>query len=72
MFRNAAVGALALLCLATAARSGAAEPGTADAPFRPTRPAGYLFVGGRYATAGGKTTASGQMFVEYRAPERVT
>ena len=29
-------------------------------------------LGGRYATAGGKTTASGQMFVEYRAPERVT
>jgi pimeloyl-ACP methyl ester carboxylesterase len=72
MSRNAAAGALALLCLATASPSRAAEPGAADGPFRPTQPAGYFFVGGRYATAGGKTTASGQMFVEYRVPERVT
>ncbi len=41
-------------------------------PFRPTQPAGYFFVGGRYETTNSKTTALGQMFVEYRAPARIT
>ena len=64
----AAAGALALLGLA------AACPGHADdtAPFRPTQPAGYFFVGGHYQAAKDKTVAAGQMFVEYRAPAQIT
>ncbi len=73
MLRKAAAGALTLLCrLATASASEATEGGSGDTPFKPKQPAGYFFVGGRSATAAGKTTASGQMFVEYRAPARVT
>ncbi|MGU3450099.1 alpha/beta hydrolase [Methylobacterium sp. 391_Methyba4] len=72
MLRKAAAGALTLLCLATASASEATEGGSGDTPFKPKQPAGYFFVGGRFATAAGKTTASGQMFVEYRAPARVT
>ncbi|SDA25957.1 Alpha/beta hydrolase family protein [Methylobacterium sp. UNC378MF] len=72
MLRKAAAGALALLCLAAVSTPRAEEGASAQTPFKPTLPSGYFFVGGRYATAGGKTTAHGQMFVEYRAPARVT
>lgn len=68
MPKNAITGALALLCLGAAHGARSEEAG----PFKPTRPAGYFFVGGRYETANNRTTAHGQMFVAYRAPERVT
>ncbi|SFL61692.1 alpha/beta hydrolase [Methylobacterium pseudosasicola] len=67
MLKNAAAGALTLLCLG-AGFARAEETG----PFKPTSPSGYFFVGGRYETANNRTTALGQMFVENRAPERVT
>jgi len=67
MLKNAAAGALTLFCLG-AGLARAEEIG----PFKPTSPSGYFFVGGRYETANNRTTALGQMFVEYRAPERVT
>jgi pimeloyl-ACP methyl ester carboxylesterase len=54
----------AVLCLA----AGAA---VAAEPVKPPD-GGYFFVGGRYETAKGKTTAVGQMFVQVRAPDRVT
>jgi len=67
MLKNAAAGALTLFCLG-AGLARAEEVG----PFKPTSPSGYFFVGGRYETANNRTTALGQMFVEYRAPERAT
>jgi len=67
MLKNAAAGALTLFCLG-AGLARAEEAG----PFKPTSPSGYFFVGGRYETANNRTTALGQMFVEYRAPERAT
>ncbi|MBP1179712.1 alpha/beta hydrolase [Methylobacterium sp. PvR107] len=66
MRKTAFAGALTLLCLAAGAPVRAAEP------FKPTQRAGYFFVGGHYEAAKDKTTASGQMYVTYRAPERVT
>jgi len=66
MRQNALAGALILMCLASGAPARAAEP------FKPAPGAGYFFVGGHYETAKDKTTASGQMFVSYREPERVT
>src|SRR5439155_11581541 len=66
MRKKAVAGALTLLCLAAGAPVRAAEP------FKPTQRAGYFFVGGHYEAAKDKTTASGQMYVTYRAPERVT
>ena len=65
----ARAGAGALLCLAASAAVAAetAEPEAAQPP-----PSGYFFVGGRYETAKGKTTATGQMFVQVRAPGHVT
>jgi pimeloyl-ACP methyl ester carboxylesterase len=41
-------------------------------PFKPKQETGYFFVGGRYEPLKDKTAAAGQMFVEYRAPARVT
>lgn len=67
MLKTAAAGALTLFCLGV----GFARAEDAG-PFRPTQPAGYFFVGGRYETTNSKTTALGQMFVEYRAPARIT
>jgi pimeloyl-ACP methyl ester carboxylesterase len=66
MRKTAIAGALTLLCLTAGA------PGVTAEPFKPTGPAGYFFVGGHYETAKDRTTASGQMFVTYRAPEPVT
>jgi pimeloyl-ACP methyl ester carboxylesterase len=66
MRKTALAGALILMCLASGAPARAAEP------FKPAPGAGYFFVGGHYETAKDKTTASGQMFVTYRVPERVT
>jgi pimeloyl-ACP methyl ester carboxylesterase len=66
MRKTAFAGALILMCLASGAPARAAEP------FKPAPGAGYFFVGGHYETAKNKTTASGQMFVTYRVPERVT
>jgi pimeloyl-ACP methyl ester carboxylesterase len=66
MRKKAVAGALTVLCLAAGVPVRAAEP------FKPTQRAGYFFVGGHYETAKDKTTASGQMYVTYRAPERVT
>lgn len=68
MLRKTAAGVLALLCLA----AGSAASASDAAPFKPSQTHGYFFVGGRYAGANGKTLALGQMFVEYRAPERIT
>jgi pimeloyl-ACP methyl ester carboxylesterase len=68
MPKIAAAGALTILGLVTASLTRAEDA----APFRPKQPAGYFFVGGRYETAEDKTFARGQMFVEYRAPERIT
>jgi pimeloyl-ACP methyl ester carboxylesterase len=72
MLKTAALGALTLLCLATGPALRAADASPETGPFKPTRRDGYFFVGGHYATAGSKTTALGQMFVEYRAPARIT
>ncbi|MCJ2071728.1 alpha/beta hydrolase [Methylobacterium sp. J-030] len=72
MLRKTTAGVLALLCLAAGPAPRAAEQGSASAPFKPHQTSGYFFVGGGYAGANGKTTALGQMFVEYRAPERIT
>ena len=66
MRKTALAGALILICLASGTPVRAAEP------FKPAPGAGYFFVGGHYETAKNKTTASGQMFVTYRVPERVT
>ncbi len=68
MLKIAAAGALTLLCLAAGSPARAGDA----VPFKPTQTAGYFFVGGGYETGKGKTTAAGQMFVEYRAPERIT
>jgi pimeloyl-ACP methyl ester carboxylesterase len=68
MLKIAAAGALALLCLGAGDCARADEAGL----FRPAQPSGYFFVGGRYESANNRTTALGQMFVEYRAPERIT
>ncbi|MCJ2018211.1 alpha/beta hydrolase [Methylobacterium sp. E-065] len=72
MLRKTAAGVLTLLCLATGPAPRAAEPGSGSAPFKPQQTSGYFFVGGRYTRVGDKTTALGQMFVEYRAPKRIT
>ena len=64
----AAASALAVLSLVATCPARAEDP----APFRPQQQAGYFFVGGRYETARDKTFAVGQMFVEYRAPARIT
>lgn len=68
MLRKTAAAALTLLGLAVGPAPGVAE----TAPFRPQHATGYFFVGGHYAGAEGRTTALGQMFVQYRAPERIT
>jgi pimeloyl-ACP methyl ester carboxylesterase len=68
MLKIAATGALTLFCLS----AGMAARATDAAPFKPPQASGYFFVAGRYETAKGKTTASGQMYVAYRAPDRVT
>lgn len=72
MLKMTAAGALTLLCLAAGPALRAAEQPSAGALFKPHQTNGYFFVGGRYAGGDGKTTALGQMFVEYRAPERIT
>jgi pimeloyl-ACP methyl ester carboxylesterase len=72
MLKTAALGALTLLSLAAGAPARAADAGPEAPPFKPPQSSGYFFVGGRYTTAGAKTTASGQMFVDYRAPARIT
>jgi pimeloyl-ACP methyl ester carboxylesterase len=50
------------------------QPATPDIPavFKPAQREGYFFVGGRYEAVGGKEIATGQMFVQYHAPEKVT
>ncbi|WP_267421408.1 alpha/beta hydrolase [Methylobacterium sp. GC_Met_2] len=72
MLRETVAGVLTLLCLAVGSAPCAAEQGSGTAPFKPQQPSGYFFVGGRYVRVGDKTTALGQMFVDYRAPERIT
>lgn len=70
MGKLAGAGACALLCLlANAAAPSASE---APAPFKPKQADGYFFVGGRYGSVAGKDAATGQMFVEYHAPAKVT
>ncbi|GJD30574.1 hypothetical protein PMNALOAF_1821 [Methylobacterium adhaesivum] len=73
MIKAALLGACALIGL-TATALAELRPATPDVPavFKPAQREGYFFVGGRYVTVGGKELATGQMFVQFHAPAKVT
>src|SRR5215469_10327238 len=54
-----------VLALATLSTAGAEEP-------LAIAKQGYFFVGGKYATVGDKQVLSGQAYVEYQIPARLT
>jgi pimeloyl-ACP methyl ester carboxylesterase len=73
MLKTAFLAAGALLGLIGAA-SAEPPPASPDVPivFKPAQREGYFFVGGQYVTVGGKEIATGHMFAQYHAPERIT
>ena len=69
-------GLAALLAIQIGGRAGAQEtvaPATAPpAVAEPVTRAGYFYIGGRYQKLADKTVMVGQMFVQSRAPARIT